>query len=86
MILKKHTGNSVPNLPLGSILNDYDSYKCMDASIITIRGGSPNPYSIDCRGVVGLRGSTLITKVRRYSISRSTIHMHTIFAHALQQI
>jgi hypothetical protein len=43
-------------MSLGVILNDHDSYTCTDASFITIRGGSPNPYSIDCSGVVGLWG------------------------------
>jgi hypothetical protein len=35
-------------MSLGVILNDYDSYTCTDASFITIRGGSPNPYALDC--------------------------------------
>jgi hypothetical protein len=43
-------------MSLGVILNDYDSYTCTDASIITIRGGSPNPYAVDCNNVVHLWG------------------------------
>jgi hypothetical protein len=34
-------------MSLGVILNDDDSHTCIDASFVTIRGGSPNPYPLD---------------------------------------